>query len=214
MKIAVVGATGPTGRLVVDRLLKRGHEVVAYVRRPQALQPAANLTICGGELAQRAKFAEAIGGCDAIVSTLGSRSWSERAFMTRHLPMVADAMADAGVERLVLMSALGSGPLPRRTRGLARVIFAIMSKFIFIDRTRSEAELTRRAINWFGVYPGFLNDKPAAAAIDVVPIDDLINARNGSVSRANVANVLVELAEDPQSAGKHLAVGPAGALSH
>ena len=67
--------------------------------------------------------------------------------------------------------------------------------------------------NWCGVYPGFLNDKPAASKIDVLPIAELTNARNGSVSRANVADVLVELAEDLQSNGKRLAVGPAGALS-
>ena len=213
MRIAVVGATGPTGRLVLERLLAHGHDVVAYVRRPDALSPAERLTIKGGELSNRAAFAAAIDGCDAIISTLGSRSWSERAFMATHLPYVTDAMVDAGVPRLVLMSALGAGPLPPRTRGVARIIFTIMSRFIFADRTCSEAELSRRGINWCGVYPGFLNDKPAAAKIDALPIAELTNARNASVSRANVADVLVQLAEDLQSNGKRLAVGPAGALS-
>lgn len=214
MRIAVVGATGPTGRLVIERLLSRNHDVVAYARRPDVIAPQPRLTVRGGELADRAAFAAAIKGCDAIISTLGSRSWSERAFMTRHLPLVADAMADGGVPRLVLMSALGAGPLPPRSRGVARVIFALMSRFIFLDRTNSEAELTRRGINWCGVYPGFLNDKEAAATFDVVPLDELKNARNGSVSRANVADILVQLAEDIESDGKRLAIGPAGALQH
>jgi uncharacterized protein YbjT (DUF2867 family) len=34
VKIAVLGATGRTGRLVVDELLRRGHAVVALVRDP------------------------------------------------------------------------------------------------------------------------------------------------------------------------------------
>ena len=34
MKVAVIGATGSTGALVVDKLLARGHAVVAIGRSP------------------------------------------------------------------------------------------------------------------------------------------------------------------------------------
>ena len=40
MKIVVLGATGTTGRLVVDEALAAGHEVVAFVRRPEAVAAA------------------------------------------------------------------------------------------------------------------------------------------------------------------------------
>ena len=38
MKLAVIGATGPTGALVVSQALEKGHEVVALVRNPEKLK--------------------------------------------------------------------------------------------------------------------------------------------------------------------------------
>jgi uncharacterized protein YbjT (DUF2867 family) len=37
MKIAIFGATGGTGRLVVEQALEAGHEVIAFVRDPSKL---------------------------------------------------------------------------------------------------------------------------------------------------------------------------------
>ena len=37
MKIVVLGATGRTGRLVVEQALARGDEVIVYVRNPHGL---------------------------------------------------------------------------------------------------------------------------------------------------------------------------------
>ena len=37
MKIAVLGATGPSGLQVVQEALERGHEVTAIVRNPEKL---------------------------------------------------------------------------------------------------------------------------------------------------------------------------------
>lgn len=37
MKIAVLGATGPSGLQVVQEALERGHEVTAVVRNPEKL---------------------------------------------------------------------------------------------------------------------------------------------------------------------------------
>jgi uncharacterized protein YbjT (DUF2867 family) len=37
MKIVIFGATGETGRQLVEQALAAGHEVVAYVRNPSKL---------------------------------------------------------------------------------------------------------------------------------------------------------------------------------
>lgn len=212
MRVAVVGATGPTGRLVVEQLLARGHQVVAYARRPDAIETADRLEVVGGELSDLDKFASAIAGCEVLVCTLGTRSWGERGFMTQHLPEVTAAMKQAGVRRLVLMSALGGGELPPKSRGIARLIFWLMSRLIFADRTNSEAALNRTGVDWSAVYPGFLNDQPAAADVDVVPVEDVRDVRDSKISRANVAQVLVALAEESTRSGKRLVVAKRGAV--
>ena len=209
-KIAVVGATGPTGQLVVEEALGRGHEVVAYVRRPEALASRPGLTSVAGQLGETAKFADALAGCDVVISTLGSRSMTERAFMQVHLPQVTNAMRDADVKRLVLMSAMGGGAVPVQLQGLDRLIFSALSRFAFGDRTKSEEALDRAGVTWSGVYPAFLTDRSALEEIDVIDVDNLVSTRNSSIPRANVARVLVDLAEDPNI--RKVVVAPKGKL--
>ena len=42
MKIAVLGATGPSGIQVVEEALERGHVVTAIVRNPEKMQQCVN----------------------------------------------------------------------------------------------------------------------------------------------------------------------------
>jgi uncharacterized protein YbjT (DUF2867 family) len=201
--IAVVGATGPSGRLVVAEALRRGHSVVAYVRRPDALAQAHGLTIVGGELDDTASFAAAIAGCDVVISTLGTRSMRDTHFMTRTLPYVVNAMRSAGLNRLVLMSALGGGEAPAHSRGLNRLIYRILSRTLFADRTRSELALQGTGITWCAVYPAFLMDGPAVPLLtgDLATITRVSQER---VPRVNVATVLVDLAEDATCSGRRI----------
>lgn len=212
-RIAVVGATGPTGVLVVDEALRRGHEVVAYIRRPEAMRQQERLTIVGGELEDAHKFVDAIRGSDVLICTLGTRSRRERDFMSRHLPLVTSAMQAAGVPRLVLMSALGGGELPKKATGINRLVFAFLSKVVFADRTRSEAALAGAGLPWSAAYPGFLTDAPRLSAIDVVEIDAIKGARGERIPRADVAAVLLELAEQKDGHERRVVVAPAGTVA-
>lgn len=47
MKILVIGATGRTGKEIVDQALAKGYEVIAYVRRPEAVPKRKNLHVVG-----------------------------------------------------------------------------------------------------------------------------------------------------------------------
>lgn len=79
MTILVVGATGATGRLLVQELLNRGEAVRAVVRSPSKL-PAATRAHEGLSLIQAsvldlsdAEMAGHVAGCDAVASCLGHR---------------------------------------------------------------------------------------------------------------------------------------------
>ena len=213
MKIAVVGATGPTGQRVVSQALERGHKVVAYVRRPDALIARVNLTVVPGQLADTNEFADAIRGCDAVVCTLGSRSWRERKFMTHHLPLVTSAMARAGVTRLILMSALGGGIIPAHVSGVNRLVFQFLSRVVFADRTISEAALAATGLRWSAVYPGFLTNDEPSRSYATVSLDDLRTSPKGRIPRSSVADVLITLAEKPELDGQRLAIGEGSTLT-
>jgi putative NADH-flavin reductase len=72
MRIAVFGASGKTGRFVVDQGLERGHELVAFVREASRFDASPNerLEVVEGDARDPEAVAEALRGSDAVVSVL------------------------------------------------------------------------------------------------------------------------------------------------
>ncbi|UUU28612.1 NAD(P)H-binding protein [Streptomyces sp. CA-210063] len=72
MRVTVFGATGGTGRLVVQQLLDDGHQVTALVRTPAKLDLThSQLTSVTGQLSDRDAVQQALSGADAVISALG-----------------------------------------------------------------------------------------------------------------------------------------------
>ena len=72
MRVTVFGASGKIGRLVVDRLLDDGSDVVAYVRDPAGIPwTHPQLTVVVGELSDTTSIGQAVTGSAAVISTLG-----------------------------------------------------------------------------------------------------------------------------------------------
>ena len=67
MKIAVVGATGHTGRLVVEQALARGDDVVALARRPEGLPRHPGIVSVAADVIDRAALAEPLAGTDSPI---------------------------------------------------------------------------------------------------------------------------------------------------
>src|ERR1700761_3602944 len=104
MRIAVLGATGQTGRQLVEQALARGHEVVALARDPGRVAAAPNLIVVAADVFQPATMAAALAGVDAVVSGLG-----QIGDVDGTLAAGARAVAAAGVGRVVWLGALGTG---------------------------------------------------------------------------------------------------------
>jgi NAD(P)-dependent dehydrogenase (short-subunit alcohol dehydrogenase family) len=72
MNIAVFGASGKIGSLLVHKALANGDTVFAYVRNPDKLRlQHENLKIIKGQLNDEAAMTTAIEGADVVISTLG-----------------------------------------------------------------------------------------------------------------------------------------------
>ena len=104
MKLTIFGATGGTGKLLVEQALAAGHEVVAFVRNPAKLMiKHERLTIVQGELADQAAVERAVQGAEAVISALGPRPGEAgRKPLTRGTQNILAAMQKYGERRLVL----------------------------------------------------------------------------------------------------------------
>jgi putative NADH-flavin reductase len=71
MKIAVVGATGATGRRVVKHALAQGHFVTAVARHPERLSSADQLSFVRGDVLSPGGLTGALDGVEAVISCIG-----------------------------------------------------------------------------------------------------------------------------------------------
>lgn len=211
MKIVVLGATGACGRHVVRQALDRGYEVVAYVRRPDAVEPRDRLRVVGGGLDDVAAMTAVFKGADAVISCIGLKldmaSIGRANLMDRVMPKILDAADASGAKRFVLMSAFGVGDTARKASGLARVLYSTLTRAIFDDKARSEKALARRRINWTVIYPVMLFEGPRAAGVTVAPLEQVTRVRGlPKVPYDNVASVLLDLAGRSDFSGMRLLV--------
>ncbi|MEK3786878.1 NAD(P)-dependent oxidoreductase [Paenibacillus sp. FSL K6-1230] len=72
MKIAVIGATGGTGKKVIECALGLGHEVIAVARRPEAISSTEGLTVRKGDVFDLPVMIQAISGAEAVISCRSS----------------------------------------------------------------------------------------------------------------------------------------------
>src|SRR6266705_697284 len=117
MKLFVIGATGRTGREVVQQALTRGHEVTAFVRSPESIGVKnERLTVLKGNAIDEKQLFDAMQNHDAVVSTLGPRHVFKPTSMLHDSALAATrAMKRAGVKRLLVLSAAAHFPgIPNR----------------------------------------------------------------------------------------------------
>jgi NADH dehydrogenase len=120
MKVLVTGGTGFVGPKVVHALRAQGREVRALVRRPErATQLAAwGTELVRGDVTDPPSLRAAVDGCTHVVHLVaiikGSPADFERVMTQGTKDLVAAAKA-AGIERFVLMSALGTSAATKDT---------------------------------------------------------------------------------------------------
>jgi uncharacterized protein YbjT (DUF2867 family) len=216
MKIAVIGATGRTGRLVVEQALTRGDVVVAYARNPLMIAASPGLQIAAGQLGDTLALEAAINGAAAVLVCLGTRGERMKKkvdLMQKSLPWIIKAMKDTNVPRLVLESAYGVGNTAHTAGLIARVLYKTVVRAIYQDKERSEALLPGSGLKWTTVYPVILSDGPLADAVEVRPMTQVQKVAGlPKVSRADVARVMLDAARDDRTIGQKVLVSSKGSV--
>jgi putative NADH-flavin reductase len=197
MKILLLGATGHTGREVLDVALTRGHEVTAYVRSPHKIQRSEErLAIATGDALDLGRLSASLTGHDAVISTLGlpaRQALRPSSFMAESAAATVSSMKRAGVERLAILSAAVLFPEP----GLFYAFFSWLLRHHARDLSQMETIVSATDLAWTIARPPRLVSAPSEdrrVAVGVMP------ERSFKISFRAVARFLVEAIESNQYA--------------
>jgi uncharacterized protein YbjT (DUF2867 family) len=196
MKALVVGATGETGRRIVQELVKRGIPVRAMVRDLQAaraiLPPEADLVT--GDVLQPASLENALSDCTVLLCATGARPGFDPFAPyqvdfegTKNLVNVAKAK---GIEHFVLVSSL-----------CVSQFFHPLNLFFLILVWKKQAEeyLQRSGLTYTIVRPGGLLNEDNSDVLVMSAADTLFEGR---IPRTKVAQVCVESLFQPAARNK------------
>jgi putative NADH-flavin reductase len=194
MKLAIFGASGGTGRILVDLALAAGHEVVAMARDPASVGVRPGLTVVQGDIRNPESVSVALAGCDAVLSALGSRSLGRDDLLEVGITNILSGMRSHGVRRIIVLGAAGALHDAQKHQTLGRKIFFALIRNTFLkhpmnDSGRQEGILEVSGTDYTVVHPPRLTDGPATGSYRVMA--DGLPPGGQQISRADVAAFMI-----------------------
>ncbi|GEO94860.1 NAD(P)-dependent oxidoreductase [Kocuria turfanensis] len=192
MNVTVLGASGRTGRLLVQELLRRGHGVTALVRDPSRAPEGARVVV--GDSRNGEALRSALAGADAVVSALGP-SGKDTHLHRETVAQLAPALRAAAVRRYVGVSGAGVTADGDRKRPRDRAISTAMGWFapsMVADKAAELAAWQDTGAEWTLVRPPRLLEGPATGRVEH---DAHVSARSTGMRRADLAAFLADVLE-------------------
>ncbi|MHA1548232.1 MAG: NAD(P)-dependent oxidoreductase [Alphaproteobacteria bacterium] len=219
MTVLVVGASGATGRLLVEQLLSRGVNVKVIVRSPDKLPETIknheNLTLIRGGISElsAAEMVGHVAGCTAIASCLGHTLnlkgiyGQPRRLVTNAARRLCDAIRannPSDPVKYVLMNTAGNSnrDLQEKTSIGQKLVIGLLRLVLppqvdnekAADYLRTEVGKGDAAIEWVAVRPDNLTDESDVTEYQAHPSpirSAIFDA--GLTSRINVGHFMAEL---------------------
>ena len=221
MTILVVGASGTTGRRLVEELLNRGQNVKVIVRSPENLPDTIknheHLSTISASILELSdeEMEQHVSGCRAVASCLGHNITFQGLFgkprrlvteATRRLCIAIKANKSEASTKYVLMNTVAN-----RNRDLNESIPFVQKCLIVLLRlllpphpdNEQAAEYLRtvigqkdNAIEWVAVRPSALIDEESVSEIEVYPSPMRSILKDAQISRINVGHFMADLITD------------------
>jgi uncharacterized protein YbjT (DUF2867 family) len=204
-RILLLGATGRTGRHVLEYALSQGIEVAALVRRTAAITAHSDkLTVIEGSPMNADDVRKAIAGCEAVVSALNNNRtsdnpWARRLspslFMSQSIRTCLAAMKEMDMRRIVVLSSVGvNESFDDAVFFMRWLIRNTNLQYTFQDHDAQESELRRSGMDWTAVRAALLNNdkklKTLVASYYNEPKPALM------ISRLHTARYMIDCLED------------------
>lgn len=202
MRVVIAGGHGKIALRLERLLTSRGDEAVGIIRKPeQAADLAgqgATAMVLDLERTDVDTLARELVGADAVVFAAGAGPGSGAARKDTvdraAAELLAAAAEAAGVRRYLLISSMGASDDP--APGTGEVFAAYLRA-----KAASEKALRESDLDWTILRPGRLTDVSGVGTVHLAR-----SVPRGSISRDDVAAVLMALLEEPRAIGQTLEV--------
>lgn len=207
MQLLVVGATGGTGRQVVEQALEQGHFVTAFVRDPARLPVQhPNLTIVTGDVLKPETVLPAVRRQDVVICSLGGRPGQSDLAVAEGTKNLIAAMHQAGVKRLFVVSSLGVGTSYEEAPLPSKLFIKTFLSGPIAEKEKQEKAVRESDLDWLIVRPTRLTDGPVTKRYRLgehLPFPLFSMPR---ISRADVAAFLLDQLESEANLHKALTI--------
>jgi putative NADH-flavin reductase len=192
MKLAIFGASGATGRLLVEQALAAGHDVTVLLRSAGSLAlDDVRVQRIVGQLDQPDAVAAVVQGADAVISVLGVRKGGALTVCTDGIRSMLQAMQHTGTQRLIALSAYGASETRDHSWFIRLVRKIIREKMR--DKDAMEKLVRASTTDWTLVRPPALTNGAVTGAYRAST--SLKPGITGRLSRADLAGCMLSVAE-------------------
>ena len=204
MKILLLGATGRTGKYVLDEALHRGHQVHALVRDLHKIKiNHPNLVLYEGTPLDKTMLSKAMQGCEAILNALNvSRKtdwpWAGLrtlpAFLSDVMKHIIELAPQHAIQRIIITSAWGVAETRKDLPGWFRWLIEHSNiRYPYEDHERQENLLKQTVLEWTAIraagLTNFKRKKEVLVSFNNQPKPGL------TISRLNLAAFMLDILE-------------------
>jgi len=192
-KILVIGATGGTGRFIVNQALAQGHEVTALVRSPEKAHELIGAKLIVGDARDGATLHKALKGQQVVISALGTpvSPFREVTLLSTATQALVSAMKAENVPRLICITGIGAGDSKGHGGFLFdHLILPLLLRKVYADKNRQEEIVRKSGLDWILVRPTVLNNNSSRDTIRA--LTNLSDFHGGTISREDVAKFCLD----------------------
>ncbi|GCE23356.1 NAD(P)-dependent oxidoreductase [Dictyobacter kobayashii] len=167
MKLVIFGASGRTGRALVEQALEAGHDVTAAVRNPANFPiQHERLQVVKADILDPASVEAAVQGKNAVLSTVGPRkrtlfgAYKPEGLYSQGIKNILQAMQKNGIRRLVCVTAAAADDNYTPPGLYGSVIIPLFMRKLLADMKLMQREISKTNLDWIVVRPARLSDYP------------------------------------------------------
>ncbi|AWF81405.1 NAD-dependent dehydratase [Microbulbifer sp. A4B17] len=191
MKVFIAGANGAIGQILVGKLIERGYEVAAMVRKESQQE---NLRKVGAhpilaDLTKKDSLADVVKRQDVVIFVAGSKGKALESVDRDGAIYLCDATKKAGITRFILLSSIFAGRPEQGPEKLQPYLKAKQIADEYVQKSGLEYTILRS---------GSLTD---TLGTGLISIGDSFEGPQIEISRTDVAEVIAACLVEPNTVG-------------